>query len=58
MTIELPRMIGNSANMPEAKEPMLELAVVTTATTIAAASARNGISKRVRRNFAGTPPAR
>ena len=55
MTIELHRMIGNSANMPEANEPMLWLAVVTTATTIAAASARSGISNGVRRNFFGGP---
>ncbi len=30
--------------MPEANEPMLQLAVVTTATTMAAAIARSGIS--------------
>ena len=53
MTIELPRTIGNKANMPEANEPMLELAAVTTATTMAAVSARSGISKRVRTNFTG-----
>jgi choline-glycine betaine transporter len=53
MTIELQRMIGNSANMPDANEPILWLAVVTMATTAAAASARSGISRGVRRNFFG-----
>ena len=51
MTTELPITIGNSANMPEANEPMLKLAVVTTATTMATASARSGISNGVRRNL-------
>ena len=53
MTIELPRMIGNSANIPEANEPMLELAAVTTATTRAAVNARSGMSKRVRAKATG-----
>ena len=53
MTIELPSTIGKKANMPEANEPMLELAAVTTATTMATVSARSGISKRVRMNFTG-----
>ena len=44
MTIELPRTIGNSANMPDANEPMLWLASVTTATTRAAVEARSGMS--------------
>ena len=55
ITIEEQKMIGNNANMPDANEPMLELAVVTTATTMAAASARSGISKAVRRNSFGGP---
>ena len=47
-------MIGNSANMPDANGPMTELAVVTAATTTATASARSGISKRLRTNFFGS----
>ena len=58
MTIELPRMIGNIANIPEANEPMVELAVVTTATTMAAVTARSGMSKRVRTNCTGAPLVR
>ena len=54
MAIELPRMIGNSANMPDANGPMTELAVVTAATTTATATARSGISKRLRTNFFGS----
>src|SRR6516165_1129922 len=53
ITIELQNTIGNTANIPEANEPMLLLAVVTITTTAAAASARNGMSYRVRRNFRG-----
>jgi hypothetical protein len=41
--------------MPEANEPMAELAVVTTATTTAAVSARSGISNRVLTNLVGAP---
>jgi len=37
-------MIGNTANIPEANEPMLLLALVTITTTVAAASARSGMS--------------
>ena len=40
-------MIGKSANMPEANEPMRELAPVTTETTKATVKARNGISGAV-----------
>ena len=36
--------LGNTANIPEANEPMLWLAVVTITTTVAAASARSGMS--------------
>ena len=39
MTIELPRMIGNMANMPDANEPIVALSVVTTAMTRPAVSA-------------------
>src|SRR5437764_12622214 len=53
ITIELHRIIGNSANMPDANEPILWLAVVTMATTAAAASARNGTSSGVRRSVLG-----
>jgi hypothetical protein len=53
MTIELPRMIGKSANMPEANEPMRELAPVTTETTKATVKARNGISSGVRTKETG-----
>ena len=44
ITIELQKTIGNSANIPEANEPMLWLAVVTITTTVAAATARSGMS--------------
>src|SRR6516225_249349 len=44
ITIELQKTIGNTANIPEANEPMLLLAVVTITTTVAAASARSGMS--------------
>ena len=44
MTIELQKMIGNNANIPDANEPMLWLAVVTITTTVAAATARSGMS--------------
>ena len=53
ITIELPRIIGKRANMPDANEPMLELAAVTTATTSAAVKARSGMSKRVRTKATG-----
>ena len=44
ITTKLPITIGNTANMPETNEPIWWLAVVTTATTTAAVSARNGMS--------------
>ena len=50
--------IGNTANMPDAKEPMLVLIVVTTTTTMAAESARTEMSQRERMNFAGGPEVR
>lgn len=58
MTAEAHITIGNTANMPEANEPMLELAPVTITTTIAADSARMGISQAVRANFGGGPMVR
>src|SRR5262245_24815675 len=41
---KLPITIGNTANTPEANEPIQWLAVVTTATTTATAAARSGRS--------------
>ena len=44
ITMKLPITTGNTANIPEANEPMRWLAVVTTATTNAAVKARSGMS--------------
>ncbi len=44
ITAKLPITIGNTENMPETNDPISWLAVVTTATTTAAVSARSGMS--------------
>ena len=44
ITMKLAIATGNTANMPEANEPMLWLAVVTTTTNSATVSARSGMS--------------
>ncbi len=58
MTIEQQITIGNSANKPEANEPMRSLAAVTATTTRAAVRARSGMSNAVRKNFGGRPTVR
>jgi len=44
MTTKVPITIGNTANTPDANDPIRWLAVVTAATTSAAAVARSGSS--------------